>query len=90
MFTVIINSLKDLGAAMKAKNPEFKCKTPRGKREKACKCEVCGGLMRHVSGTNIWVCDLHKLEVKKFKDKEGIEHEAQVFSKCGNVVIGQV
>lgn len=87
---MIINSLKDLGAAMKTKNPEFKCKTPKEKTEKARKCKVCGGLMRHVADTNVWVCDLHKLEVKKFKDAEGIDREAQVFSKCGNVVIDQV
>lgn len=87
---MVINSLKDLGAAMKQVNPEFECKPVKEKAEKARKCKGCGGVMRHVAATNVWICDFHKLEVKKFKDKEGVEHEAQAFSKCGNVVIGQV
>lgn len=68
------NSLEALAKALEIKSKK--------QTEKVRKCKNCGGPLRHVEGTNTWVCDFHKLEDKMLKDKE-----VQIFSSCGNVVL---
>lgn len=69
------NSFKEVAAAMGMKAPKVKAETR--------KCKNCGGPLRHVEGTNVWVCDFFKLEDQKLSE----DVEVQVFTKCGNKVI---
>lgn len=68
------NSFATLGAAMGLKTPKIK--------EKERKCPDCGGVMKHVAGSNVFVCPFSKLEERELKGKP-----VQVFSKCGKFVI---
>lgn len=70
-------NFKDMGAAMGVK-------MPKAKAEPARKCENCGAPMRKVVGTNIWVCDFHKMTDEKLPNGTSV----QVFSECGNTSIG--
>lgn len=61
-------------------------KAPKAAKEKERKCEKCGNPLRHVAGTNVWMCDFAALE-----DKEvGTNKTIQVFTRCRNTVIDEV
>lgn len=51
--------------------------------EKTRKCKNCGEPLRHIQGTNTWLCDTVHLTDEKLKDGT----EVQVFTPCGNVVL---
>ena len=53
------------------------------KREKAMACPMCKNELRHVEGTNVWLCDWASLEDKVTKDGT----EVQVFTPCRNRVL---
>lgn len=69
------NSFKDVATAMGMKI--------KGEKKETRKCKKCGQPLRHVPGTNVWMCDFVSLEDAKLPD----ETEVQVFTKCGNVVL---
>lgn len=56
----------------------FRVKRKAVKKEAARECPICGSEMRHISGTNVWVCDAVLLEEKELKGKQ-----VQVFRTCG-------
>lgn len=65
------NSFASLGEAMGLKHKVI--------REKERKCENCGKPLRHVAGTNTWVCGYATLSDEKLADRE-----YQVFTRCNN------
>jgi len=50
-------------------------------KEPARKCPKCGDAMRHVEGTNVFMCDHVDL-----KDEELHGEPVQVFTRCRNVI----
>ena len=56
-------------------------KPKRAKKESARKCPKCGDPMRHVEGTNVYMCEHVDLT-----DDELNGNPVQVFTRCGNVV----
>lgn len=72
----VYSNFNDLAAA-------FGIKERKPKAEKLRKCPNCGGAMRKCDGTNVYICEFHKLENKTFADGT----EVQVFSKCDTTII---
>lgn len=72
-------NFKDMGIALGVK-------IPKTKEEKPMKCSNCGGPMRRVGNSNVWVCDFSKLTDEKLPDGTDV----QVFTKCENTVIERV
>lgn len=71
----IVNSFADLAKACGLKNKDRK-------KNRVMKCPNCGGQMREVEGSNVWICDFSKLEEKDLDGKK-----VQVFSTCGNFIL---
>ena len=60
----------------------FKVKKQVVKKEATRKCPECGNDLRHIEGTNVWVCDMFLLEEKELKGTP-----VQVFKACGQRVL---
>lgn len=56
-------------------------KQPKVKTEKTRKCPECGMDLRHVSGTNVWMCDFSTIEEAELK-KGGKITPVYVLKKC--------
>lgn len=67
-----LHNLKDLGRV-------FGIKAPKEKQKEVRKCPDCGQELRHIQGTNVWVCDWATME-----DKTKNEQDVQVFTRCGH------
>lgn len=70
------NSFESLAMAMGIKSRKTHV-------EHALKCGVCGSPMREIPGTNVWVCDTHKLSIESLPDGK----EVQVFDKGGHFLL---
>lgn len=56
-------------------------KLPKVKAEKPRKCPNCGGELRRVGSTNVWICDFSILEEAEYKKKNETV-EVYVIKKC--------
>lgn len=74
----VYNSFAALGEAMGIKAPIIK--------EKPRNCKNCGQPLRHINGTNVYVCDYANVEDKEFHNGT----QVQVFTRCGNKEIDPV
>lgn len=63
----------------------IKVKEPAVKSEKPKKCRKCGGDLRHIAGTNIYVCDNSITREDTLPDGTACD----VVEPCGNVVIAR-
>lgn len=76
------NSFKAMGAALGMK-------APKAKPEKERKCPDCGGELRRVGTTNVWMCDFSTLEDAEYK-KDGETVKVYVIRKCNHREIDPV
>ena len=82
----VCNSFTALGKLWNSTHDRSnRVKMPKEKKAEVRKCKNCGGPLRSVAGTNIWVCDFFALKDEKLPDGK----EVQVFEKCGNQVISE-
>ncbi len=65
-----------------AKNLNIRIKNKR----ETIKCENCGGPLRQIKGSNIWICDYSKLEEKTTKDGKPV----QVFTPCNRYILTSI
>lgn len=75
----VYNSFAALGEAMGIKVPTPVEEEPR-------KCKNCGNPLRHISGTNVYVCDYASMEDVELAKGTNV----QVFTRCGAQVIEPV
>lgn len=70
------NSFEELGKAFGIKK--------KARKESTMVCRKCGGIMRHVEGTNVYLCE------NPLKDKNGkvIKEDGKV-KTCGNRVLAK-
>ena len=59
----------------------FKVKKGTIKKSMIRECPGCGNKMRHIEGTNVWLCDMFLLEENELKGTP-----VQVFRPCGERV----
>ena len=70
------NSFAAVAAALGIKQPKPKAEKPR-------KCPNCGGELRRVGSSNVWVCDFSTLEEAEYK-KKGETVQVYVIRKCNH------
>ena len=68
-----------------AKMIGIKVKNSTVEKIKEKECPNCGNTLRHIEGTNVWICDWAKLEDMVTKDGANV----QVFTTCGNMVFAE-
>lgn len=73
-----VHSLSEIGTLMGYKPKQ------RKQKEKFVKCRACGGKMRNIEGTNVWICD-NPVEKEKFvKNEAGEKVKTKVTEACGH------
>lgn len=83
----IVSSFAALGQAWNDTHAkEQQVKIPKPKANKPRKCPNCGSVMKQVA-ENVWICPFNKLADETLVE-DGKEIKVQVFSECGNQIIG--